>query len=441
MTSSTGSISVSGLLGGTAGQIDVTSLISQLMQAQSVPQNQLKDQLTGVQKQLSAYQAINTGLTALQTAAEALTDPTTWTATAASSSSGSVVATSTGAAALGATTFDVTQLAAAQVATVTADASGNVVSNPTAGITITDAQGTAHPIALSSGSAADVATAINAAGVGVRAAVITTDQGTVLQLSGAKSGAANAFTATGFDTAPATLVTAQDAKVSVGGAAGYTVSSPSNSFTGFIPGVTFSVRAVATGVTISVGSDEQSISDKVAALVTAANSALGTLGADSGQGAVLQGKFDVTSLLSSIMSAVSNGTASGASLKSYGIDIDSTGQMSFDAAAFEAAYAADPAGTQTAVSGSFATALDTASTNAVAATTGTITQSITALNTQSSNLNDEIDNWTTRLASTQSALEAKYTAMETALARLQSQQTYLTSMFDNLDPSKSSSNS
>ena len=41
---------VSGLLGGTAGQIDTTSLISNLMVAQAVPQNQLKDQLTTVTK-------------------------------------------------------------------------------------------------------------------------------------------------------------------------------------------------------------------------------------------------------------------------------------------------------------------------------------------------------------------------------------------------------
>ena len=52
----------------------------------------------------------------------------------------------------------------------------------------------------------------------------------------------------------------------------------------------------------------------------------------------------------STLSAVSDGTAPGSSLKTYGIDIDKIGVMTFDAA-FAAAYAADPAGTQTAIAG------------------------------------------------------------------------------------------
>ena len=75
-----GSISLSGLLGGTAGSIDTTALISSLMQAASIPQTQLKDQLTTQQGLMMAYQAINTKLTAMQTAAQAMTDPTAWTA-------------------------------------------------------------------------------------------------------------------------------------------------------------------------------------------------------------------------------------------------------------------------------------------------------------------------------------------------------------------------
>ena len=42
------------------------------------------------------------------------------------------------------------------------------------------------------------------------------------------------------------------------------------------------------------------------------------------------------------------------SLKTYGIDLDSSGNLTFDASAFAAAYAADPAGTQTAIANSFA---------------------------------------------------------------------------------------
>ena len=84
--SSTGSFSMTGLLGGTAGQIDVTSLISQLMQAAALPQTQLEDQLTTQTTQLSTYQTINSKLSALLTAGQTLTDSTTWGATSATSS-------------------------------------------------------------------------------------------------------------------------------------------------------------------------------------------------------------------------------------------------------------------------------------------------------------------------------------------------------------------
>ena len=56
---------------------------------------------------------------------------------------------------------------------------------------------------------------------------------------------------------------------------------------------------------------------------------------------------------------MSSGTTTGGSLKTYGIDMDSTGKMSFDASAFAAAYAADPTGTQTAVASAFAANLNT----------------------------------------------------------------------------------
>src|ERR1700744_83327 len=92
------SFNVSGLLGGTAGQIDTTTLISQLMQAQAIPQTQLQTQLTTLQQHQAAYQQINTDVTALQTAAQALTDPSGWTATTATSSSTAVAASTTSSA-------------------------------------------------------------------------------------------------------------------------------------------------------------------------------------------------------------------------------------------------------------------------------------------------------------------------------------------------------
>lgn len=440
------SFSVSGLLGGTAGQIDTASLINQLMQAQALPQTMLKNQLAVEQTTLSAYQAINTKFTALQAAEQALTDPTAWQATAATSSSTAVVATTTGAASPGSTTFDVLSVARAQVSTVAADSSGNVVADPTAGISITGSDGTVHNIALTSASAADVASAINAANVGVRASVLNVDDGsggttTVLQMLASQTGTSSAFTASGFSAPVNNVVTAQNAQIGVGdpAAGGYTVTSQTNTFTGVIPGVTFSVNAVATGVTISVATDEKSISDKVQSLVDAVNAAYSTLGQTTAKGAVLQGDFEIQTLGQSLLSSVSNGTSAGGSLKPYGIDMDKNGKLSFDAAAFAQAFTSDPAGTKAAIAGSFATSLDATVNSAIDPTYGTITSGIKSATDQSADLNKRIDDWSARLVDIRARLQQKYTAMETALAGLQSQSSYLTNVLKSLSPSSSSS--
>lgn len=437
-----GSISLTGLLGGTAGQIDTTSLIASLMQAAAVPQNQLKDQLSTQQGLMMAYQAINTKITALQTAAQALTDPTAWTATAATSSSTGVVASSTGTPVIGTTTFNVVRTASAQTSTVAADGSGNVVSDPTAGITITGADGTAHQLALTSASTGDVASAINAANLGVRATVVNTDTGTVLQLSSTTTGSNAAFTASGFQSTVQTVVAAQSAQIAVGdpAAGGYTVSSQTNTFADAIPGVTFTVSAAASNVTISVSSDEQSLATKMQALVDAANVSRSEIASDTAAGAPLQGTSSMNSLLNSVLSSVSQGTASGGSLLKYGIDMDKNGVISFDATAFATAFAADPAGTQTAIAGSFAASLNTTAGNAIDPTAGSVTQAMSSITTTENGLNSQITNWTSRLADIQTSLQQKYNAMETALASLQSKQTYLTSMLNSLDNSQNNNN-
>lgn len=437
------SFSVSGLLGGAAGSIDTSALVSQLVQAAGIPQQGLKNQLSVSQAITTAYQTINSRVSTMQTAAQALTDPTAWTATAASSSNPAVVATSTGSAIPGSTTFDVLHLASAQTSTVAAGAGGVVVSVPSNGITITGSDGVAHPITLSSGTAVDVAAAINAAKVGVRAIVVNTDAGQVVQMASSTTGAAASFSVTGFDNPVQTLAAASDAQIGVGtvGAGGYTVSSATNTFTNAIPGITFSVSALATGVTVGVTQDEGSLSTKVKALVDALNSASREITVDSTSGGILQGSSDVRVLQQALLSSVSSGIAGGGTLKTYGIDIDKNGVFSFDATAFATAYAADPAGTQSAVAGSFAKAVDTAASSAIDPADGTITTAINSQTTQQADLNKRITDWNTKLSDLQIRLQGKFAAMETALAKLQSQSTYLTNMMKSMSGSNSSSSS
>jgi flagellar hook-associated protein 2 len=425
-------------IGGLSSGIDTTSLISQLMTVAAQPQTQLKNQLSVQQSALTAYQAINTKLTALQAAADAMKQASTWSATKATSSNTAVIASTTSAAASGsATTFDVIRLASAQISTVAV--SGAVVASPPNGIDVIDSAGTTHHLSLTDGSAAGVATAVNNAALGIRATVLNTDSGQILQFTSVSTGAAGAFSINGLDTAPKTLVAAQDAQIAVGdpAAGGYTISSSSNTFNNVIPGVTFSVGALATAVTVAVSSDASAISDKLKALVDAANAALGELSKDTGKGAVLESNYQINSITDSVLSAISHGDSSGKSFASIGVQLTSTGTLAFDATAFAAAYSADPAKAQATAATSLAGMV---STLAMRSSTTTVSPLINSGTAQVGSLNKQIADWDTRLADQKTAMQAKYTAMEVALSKLQSTSSYLTSALSALDKSNSASN-
>jgi flagellar hook-associated protein 2 len=425
--------SISGLSSG----IDTASLISQLMTVAAQPQTQLKNQLSVQQNVLTAYQAINTKLTALQAAADAVKQAGTWSATKAVSSSTAVLASTTSAAASGsATTFDVIRLATAQISTVAV--SGAVVSSPTNGIDVVDSTGITHHLALTDGSATAVANAVNNAALGVRATVVNTDSGQVLQFSAASTGASGAFSINGLNTAPTTLVAGQDAKIAVGNpaAGGYTISSSTNTFNNVIPGVTFSVGAVVAGVTVTVSSDASAISDKLKALVEATNATLAELAKDTGKGAALESNYQINAITSSVLSAISHGDSTGRSFASVGVQLTSTGTLAFDATAFASAYAADPAKVQAAASADLAT---TVSKLAMQSSTTTLSPLINSGTSHVGELNKQIADWDTRLADQRTAMQAKYTAMEVALSKLQSTSSYLTSALAAITESNSAS--
>ena len=66
--------SVDGLISG----LSTTSMIQQLMAAEAAPQDKLKSSLTDEQTATKAYQAVNSKMSAIQSAAEALTTAAGW---------------------------------------------------------------------------------------------------------------------------------------------------------------------------------------------------------------------------------------------------------------------------------------------------------------------------------------------------------------------------
>lgn len=471
-------LSVSGLVSG----LDVPTIVSQLMQSEAIPQQNLEMQLSKVQTQATAYRAINSKFASLLTAAQALTDPATWTATTASSSAPSVTVAATSTAQAGSVSFTVDQTATAQSMisnlatpwTATTDAYGLPVPLTVTDTTTGTVLGSVNPTGTGTNGAVtlgDMVSAINGnSALGLSAAAVQVSPGAYqLQITAKSTGSSHAFTlsdSTDFKT----ISSAQNATITLGSNSTttqtQTVTSPTNTFTGFMPGVTLTVsQKEASPVTVAVVPDPQSIGDKMQALVTAANAALSEISKDtdtgrgntnsSGKAGPLAGDYGMQSLASKVLSIVSSSVGTLGSPAQIGLQLNSDGTIKFDETAFVTAAKTNPSLTQQFVSGIPAqpasgttpataavpgiaaqlAALATSSTDSV---TGTIVTLANGEDSQAKNLQSQIDDWTVRLTAQQQALTTRYTNLQTMLSSLQNQQSWLTSMLGTTNSTSSS---
>ncbi|MEV6344521.1 flagellar filament capping protein FliD [Actinoplanes sp. NPDC051851] len=449
------SSSVDGLVSG----LQTTSMIAQLMQVEAAPQTRLKTKVATAENTVAAYQSVNTKLAAMTTAGSSLSSLSSWRQVKATSSSTSVSATATSSltSAAGATTFDVISTAKTQVTTTQYAAGSTDITDGSGSISIILGSGTPVTIDnLTDTTPAGIAFAINSAsGAGVRAGVVTTSNGdSVLQLTSMKPGTANAFTITGLSGTANVVSAAADAKIRVGSvdsngdltAGSYEVTSNSNTFTGLLNGVSITVTKPETGVTITAENDVDSIASKMQALVDAANGVLTEVAdqtaynATTKKGSTLTGDFMVRNISQTLLSAVSGGltydnpkydstqavsdsnpkTISFGSLAKMGIQLNSSGQLTFDADKFKTAYADDPVAIQKAGIGLGDTFKALAKKQS-----DSVTSIITGRNNDIDSLNAQIDDWDTRLAARKLTLQKTYSNLESSLGSLKNQSTWL----------------
>jgi flagellar hook-associated protein 2 len=417
---------VDGLVSG----LNTTQLIQQLMQVEAQPQTAIKNKVSAEQKMISGYQSVNTKLSALQTAADTLTQDKTWQATKAASSSTSVTATASAGAPAGEYAFHVSQLAKAQIATTTAGPGGAMVSGNSLDLVMSDGI-VSIDIPPASNTAEGVVAAVNAANAGVRAALVHTDSGDIVQFQAAKTGVVGGFSLIGLVNDADDAVPAQDAQVTFGSGAGsYTVSSSSNTFTNVIPNTSFTVSK-EEDVNISVTADAGGLADKVQAMVDAANAALTEMAGQTAynsatkSGGPLSGNFAIRQIQQNVLSSVSNGSADYGSFAQFGVSLDAGGKLKFDRNAFTTAFQADPTKTQAAIGTGLSQSLDDLAKGATDKTTGTITLAVQGGNDMVKRYNTEIDNWDVRLADRQQMLERQFTSLETALGTMKNQSNWL----------------
>jgi flagellar hook-associated protein 2 len=333
-------------ISGAASGLDTASIINSLVQVQANQQSLLKNKQSGYQKTADAYTALMSSLASLATQASSLADTASWKGMTATSSSSSVTATATGTSS-GSFTFDVTSVAARHALVSAGSVASTAVNVASTGsLTLTKSDGTTTTIDAGSGSLDEVVTAINTAKAGITASAVQVAPGEFrLQVSSQSSGSASTFTLDGLDGFTGTNVLAQgaDATIHVGDATtGYDITSASNTFADVVPGLSFTVSRVETGVTVSSSPDGTAVADSVQSLVDAANKILDTVATQSTwdatkkTGGPLLGQAAVRNLTQSILSTVGSAGAAGLSLTREG-------RLAFDKTAFTDAYATDPA--------------------------------------------------------------------------------------------------
>jgi flagellar hook-associated protein 2 len=283
------------------------------------------------------------------------------------------------------------------------------------------------------GVAAAINDAAKATGATVRASVVNTDAGKILQFSSTKTGAANTFTLDGLAGTQQIAAQGTDAKIQVGDplTGGYTVSSATNTFKDVLPGVTFTASKAQDDVTVTVATDTSSLAAKMQAMVDAANAALGEITKDSAYdatnkvGGPLTADFTVRQLQQTMLSNVSNGMADYGSFSQFGIGLDVSGKLTFDKDKFTAAFSADPDKIQDAVQNGLAKALSDTATSATDSTTGNLTVAIQGGTSLVKDLTNRIADWDLRLSDKKDQLTKQFANLEVALSKLKSQSGFL----------------
>jgi flagellar hook-associated protein 2 len=427
-------------LGASSPGIDVNEAVSAAVSAAEAPEQNWETQESTLQSQSSALTQIQSEATNLDNDMQALNSLSgPLSAADVTSSNSSIV---TGSAAPGTAAGD-DVIVVNNLATTDTWSSTTVANSTTALPT-----GESFTIATSSGSdtitvgdngvnsISDLANAINAAGLGVTANVITDASGSRLSIVADSSGSAANFTVTSSDPDSFNLseaVQGQNAGLTVNG---ISISSASNTVTGAVPGLTLSLLSASPGtqVTLSVAPDtsqataaiNQFVSD-YNTLISALNSQF-TYTAGSGQG-VLADDPTVRNLQSELLQAIdytyapSSGTTTVPNLTALGISVQEDGTLSVNNTELQNALQNNFNDVQSFFQGTslngFANSLDQQLTSFTSPSDGAFTVDLQSIGTEISGLQTDITNFQTNvIAPLQTQLQSEYSQAEIALQEL-----------------------
>ena len=346
----------------TAGTgFDVTTTVGEIVANLQAVETPWQTQLTTLTSQDTVFTSLGSNLSTLSTDLQALTDPTGVLADKEGSSSDPSVLTLTSAsstAVAGTHTVVVNSLAQTSSADTAEIGTSDVLSG---GVTIQVGSGTAQTIDVPSTgdqTLAGLSAAINAAGIGVTANVITDTNGSRLSIVSGTGGVAGQLTVSSTlqDTtedvpgsspssaalALSTIQNGFDASLTVDGV---NVTSGSNTVSDAIPGVTFQLLApspvtsgTAETVQVVITNDTSDVSSALNTFVNDYNTAINAITAQegntsSGTPEPLYGSPVLAQLQEQLQSALSaqySGSGGIKSLTQLGIEANQDGTLTLD---------------------------------------------------------------------------------------------------------------
>lgn len=437
---------------GIGSNIDTQSIVKSLVDAERAPkQTQINNQTLKATTSLSSIGKIQAALDAFRSALDNMKTASSFSGLSGTSSDEKVATVTTGnGAAAGSFSLTVSQLAtASKISTkVFAGGASSIVNAGSIPSTMTIKQGSdSFDISIPAGATLQqVRDSINSqyANKGLSANILTDANGSRMVLTSTTTGVGSDLTLTGnsgLETGTSVLATPQNAKYVLDGVA---MESKSNTIADAVSGITVKLTGVSTipnggsvvsPTTITVAASTSTLKSAVKGFVDTYNALIKASNAETqvttnADGSVTSGALTGDASLRSLMSAVRTelnamgGTGQLKSLAQFGVKTDQkTGMLSVDDKLFDAAAltnAADINGIFTGDTGLLArmkSATDSfalSKTGVFAARSATLTDSLNDLKKQQ----DSLD---ARMASLQTSLTAKYTAMDSLVAKLRAQ--------------------
>lgn len=440
---------------------DTQGIVKALVGAEKAPkQSQITKQQTVTTTQLSAVGSVKSALEAFRAAITKLNSAASFNGLAATTSDEKTVKATLGdGASSGKYVLKVDNLATSSKVTSKAFTGAAAVANPgeeNQTLTINQS-GKSYNVVITGGSTLQqVRESINTqlSAQGISANVLSDANGARLVIGSTNSGVGTDITlsgdsdlAVGYDKGPAAV----NAKYSIDGIA---MESTSNTVKSAISGVTLELIAPTDKdktTTINVASNTATLKTSVQSFVTSYNALMTAINAQTKVTATgdqatttagaLTGDASMRDLVSSLRGELVNGSGNGSisSLSQMGITTDQkTGLLSLDDKQWDAAVAKNPTDiAKLFTSSDGLIARMNKATDSYVGTTGTLASRVKDLNTKFTDLTTQQADLDRRMEALQLSLSAKYTAMDTLIAKINASSSSIMTTLNSLNNPKS----